>query len=145
MTPWIVRLVMDTDAVVAAMRSPSGASAELLRAARSGRTTLVATAPLCLEYEAVCGRAEHLRAAGFDARNFSVFLDALIDLVEPTEAWFLWRPQLRDPSDEMVLEAAVNGRAAAIATFNARHFLPAATRFGVDVLLPRDALRRIES
>ena len=78
MTAWIVRLVMDTDAVVAAMRSPGGASAELLRAARSGRTTLVATAPLCLEYEAVCGRAEHLRAAGFDARNLSVFLDALI-------------------------------------------------------------------
>ena len=69
MTSWIVRLVMDTDAVVAAMRSPSGASA-IARAARSGRTTLVATAPLCLEYEAVCGRAEHLRAAGFDAGTF---------------------------------------------------------------------------
>ena len=69
---------------------------------------------------------------------------ALIDLVEPTEAWVLWRPQLRDPWDEMVLEAAVNGRAAAIATFNARHFLPAATRFGVAVLLPREALRRVD-
>jgi predicted nucleic acid-binding protein len=136
---------MDTDAVVAAMRSRSGASAELLRAVRSGRVTLLATAPLCLEYEAVCGRQEHLRAAGFDAGDLSVFLDALIDLVEPVETWFLWRPQLRDPAEEMVLEAAVNGRAAAIATSNARHFLPAATSFGVSVLLPRDALGRLNA
>ena len=134
---------MDTDAVVAAMRSPSGASAEILRAARSGRTTLLATAPLCLEYEAVCSRPEHLEAAGFEAGDAAVFLDALVDLVEPVEVWFLWRPQLRDPADELVLEAAVNGQATAIATFNGRDFLPAATRFGVEVLLPRDALRRL--
>jgi predicted nucleic acid-binding protein len=55
---------MDTDAVVAAMRSPGGASAALLRAARTGRVALLATAPLCLEYEAVCARAEHVQAAG---------------------------------------------------------------------------------
>lgn len=63
--------------------------------------------------------------------------------MEPVETWFLWRPQLRDPGDELVLEAAVNGRAAAIATFNRRNFLLGATRFGVDVLLPGEALRRI--
>ena len=72
-----------------------------------------------------------------------MFLDAVMDLVEPVEAWFLWRPQLRDPGDELVLEAAVNGRAAAIATFNRRDFLPGATRFGIDVLPPGEALRRI--
>ena len=134
---------MDTDSVVAAMRSPGGASAALLRAARSGRATLLATAPLCFEYEAVCNRPEHLEAAGFHVGDASVFLDAVVDLVEPVEAWFLWRPQLRDPDDELVLEAAVNGRADAIATFNGRDFLPAAARFGVEVLLPRDALGRL--
>jgi predicted nucleic acid-binding protein len=136
---------MDTDSLIAAMRSPGGASAALFRAARSGKATLLATAPLCLEYEAVCSRPEHQHAAGLDAGDVAVFLDAVIDLVEPVEAWFLWRPQLRDPADEMVLEAAVNGRAAAIATFNGRDFLPAATRFGVEVLLPRDTLRRLSA
>ena len=126
---------MDTDAVVAAMRSPGGASAALLRAARQGRATLVATAPLCIEYESVSSRAVHTEAAGFGPADLVVFLDALMDLVEPVEAWFLWRPQLRDPGDELVLEAAVNGRAAAVATFNRRDFLPGATRFGIDVLL----------
>ena len=130
---------MDTDAVVAAMRSPGGASAALLRAARTGRVTLLATAPLCLEYESVCSRPEHVEAARFSQADLGVFLDAVVALVEPVEAWFLWRPQLRDPGDELVLEAAVNGRADVIATFNRRDFLPGASRFGVDVLLPREA------
>ncbi len=134
---------MDTDAVVAAMRSPTGASAALITAAQTKRVTLLATAPLCLEYESVCSRTEHVEAAGFNRADLSIFLDAVVDLVEPVDAWFLWRPQLRDPGDELVLEAAANGRAAAIATFNRRHFLPGATRFGLDVLLPRDALQRV--
>ena len=56
--------------------------------------------------------------------SVDVFVDAVVDLVEPVEIWFMWRPQLRDPGDELVLEAAVNGRAAAIATFNRRDFQP---------------------
>ncbi len=134
---------MDTDTIVAAMRSPTGASAALLRAARAGRVTLPATAPLCLEYEDVCSRPEHVEAAKFGPADLTVFLDAVVDLVEPVNLWFLWRPQLRDPGDELVLEAAVNGRADAIATFNRRDFRPATDRFGIDVLLPAAAIRRI--
>ena len=134
---------MDTDTIVAAMRSPTGASAALLQVAQSGRVTLPATAPLCLEYEDVCSRPEHIEAAKFSQADLTVFLDAVVDLVEPVNVWFLWRPQLRDPGDELVLEAAVNGRADAIATFNRRDFRPAADRFGIDILLPAEAIRRI--
>ncbi len=134
---------MDTDTVVAAMRSPGGASAALLRAARADQAILLATVPLCIEYESVCSRPEHIAAAGFSAAESTVFLDATIGLVEPVHAWFLWRPQLRDPGDEMVLEAAVNGRAEAIATFNRRDFLPGSERFGVEVLLPAQAIQRV--
>ena len=137
-----VRLVMDTDTIVAAMRSPAGASAALIRAARSGHITLAATVPLCLEYEDVCSRPEHV-AAGFSAADLGVFLDAVVGLVEPVSVWFLWRPQLRDPGDELVLEAAVNAGAAAIVTFNRRDFRSAADRFGLDILLPAEALRRL--
>lgn len=134
---------MDTDTIVAAMRSPAGASAALLRAAREGRITLTATVPLCLEYEDVCSQPEHMTAAGFDAADLTVFLDAVMDLVEPVNAWFLWRPQLRDTGDELVLEAAVNAGAAAIVTFNRRDFRPVADRFGLDILLPAEAIRRV--
>lgn len=140
---WLMSSKRRTDTIVAAMRSPTGASAALLRAARGGRVVLPATAPLCLEYEDVCGRPEHVAAARFSPRDLVVFLDAVVDLVEPVDIWFFWRPQLRDPGDELVLEAAVNGRADAIATFNRRDFRPAAGRFGLQILLPAEAIQRI--
>lgn len=125
------------------MRSPGGASAAILRAARQGRTTLLVSVSLAIEYEAVCSRAEHRLAAGLSDREVDLFLSALIAMAEPVEAHFLWRPQLRDPGDEMVLEAAVNGRADALVTFNVRDFGAAPSQFGVEVLLPREAIARI--
>lgn len=138
-----VRLVLDTDVVVAAMRSPGGASAAILREARLGRTTLLASVPLAMEYEAICSRAEHRLAAGLSERQVDIFLNALIAMADPVETHFLWRPQLRDPGDEMVLEAAVNGRAGALVTFNVRDFGAAPSRFGVELLRPGEAIVRI--
>ena len=135
-----MRMVLDTDVVVAGMRSPTGASAALLLAASEQRVTLCANVALMLEYEAVCSRVAHRTAAGLTQKEVGIFLDAIAALVQPVETHFLWRPQLRDPGDEMVLEAAVNGLAQAVVTFNRRDFGTAATRFGVDLLLPRDAL-----
>jgi len=139
-----VKLVLDTNVVVAALRSPNGASAALLTAARQGRATLLATVALALEYEAVCRQAEHRLASGLSDRDVDIFLDALIALAEPVETHFMWRPQLRDPGDEMVLEAVANGGADALVTFNVRDFGIAPSHFGVEVLLPREAIRRIK-
>ena len=138
-----VRLVLDTDVVVAAMRSPGGASAAILTAARQGRTTLLLTVALALEYEAVCSRADHRLAARLSERQVDVFLNAVMAIAEPVETHFLWRPQLHDPGDEMVLEAAVNGRADALVTFNARDFGSVPSEFGVELLVPREAIARI--
>jgi predicted nucleic acid-binding protein len=136
-----VRLVFDTDVVIAAMRSPAGASAALLLAARRGDVTMLANVALALEYEA-CRRAEHGVAAGLSQVQVGIFIDAVIALAEPVETHFLWRPQLRDPGDELVLEAAVNGRADAIVTFNQKDFGKVPMRFGVEVLVPVSALQR---
>lgn len=135
-----MRVVLDTDVVVAGMRSPSGASAALLLAALEHRLTLCANVALMLEYEAVCTRATQRTAAGLARKEVGIFLDAIAALVEPVETHFLWRPQLRDPGDEMVLEAAVNGQAQGIVTFNLRDFGAAAAQFGVGLFLPREAL-----
>ncbi len=136
--------MLDTDVIVAAMRSRRGASAAILRAARQGQTTLLVSVALAMEYEAVCREAEHRLASGLSDREVDVFLAAVIALAEPVQAHFLWRPQLRDPGDEMVLEAAVNGRADALVTFNTRDFGIVPSQFGVEVLLPREAIRRIK-
>jgi putative PIN family toxin of toxin-antitoxin system len=138
-----MRCVLDTDVIVAAMRSPTGASAALLRAARRGELTPVANVALALEYEATCSRAEHRLASGLSDAQVHAFLDAVVAMAEPVETHFLWRPLLRDPGDEMVLEAAANGRAAAIVTFNQRDFGPVPLQFGIEVLSPIAALRRI--
>jgi putative PIN family toxin of toxin-antitoxin system len=137
-------MVLDTDAVVAAMRSPSGASAAIIQAVRGGKATLLMSVPLAMEYESTCQKPEHRFAAGLSDQQVDIFLDAVIAMAEPVETHFLWRPQLRDPNDEMVLEAAVNGRADVLVTFNRRDYGSAPERFGVEVLLPREALARIK-
>jgi len=96
-----------------------------------------------MEYEAICTEAEHRLAAGLSEREVEIFLDALVAMAEPVETHFLWRPQLRDPGDEMVLEAAVNGQADLLVTFNVRDFGDVPSRFGIELMIPRDALERI--
>ena len=100
---------------------------------------------LTLEYEATCILAEHRKAAALTVADVTMFLDGLIDLAEPVTPRFRWRPQLRDPGDELVLEAAVNGHAAAIVTFNRRDFRSVSATFGVEILLPAEVLKRLNS
>ncbi len=139
----ILKFVLDTDVVVAAMRSPTGASAALLLAALDQKVLLVANVPLVIEYEATCSLAEHQLASGLSEGEVRQYLDGIVSLLEAVETHFLWRPRLRDPADEMILEAAVNGTADAIVTFNLRDYGPIPLDFGIDVMRPCDALRRI--
>jgi predicted nucleic acid-binding protein len=96
-----------------------------------------------MEYEAICSEAEHRLAAGLSEREVEIFLDVVMAIAEPVTTHFLWRPQLRDPGDEMVLEAAVNGQADLLVTFNVRDFGTVPSRFGIEVMIPRDAIERI--
>jgi len=141
-----MRLVLDTAAMVAAIRSDAGASRRLLRAAleRQRGLTLLVSVPLLIEYEAVMTRPEHLRAARLSARDVELLLDALAAVAEPVKLAFLWRPTLPDVDDDMLLEAAVNGRADGIVTFNRRDFGPVAEQFGIAVLSPGEAVKRLE-
>jgi predicted nucleic acid-binding protein len=125
------------------MRSPTGASAAIIRLARQGRVTLLVSVALALEYEAVCSRPEHWLAAGLSEDDMKVFTDAIIALAQPVMMHFLWRPQLRDPCDEMVLGTAINGEADALVTFNTRDFGEVPGHFGVELLLPRELIVRI--
>jgi putative PIN family toxin of toxin-antitoxin system len=140
-----VRVVLDTDVVVAALRSAHGASRRCLVLGLERRITLVVSAPLLFEYEAVLTRPEHLAASAASAADVGVVLDDLAACAEPVRLDFLWRPLLRDADDEMVLETAVNGRADVLATFNLADLAAVAARFGVRALRPADLLRALES
>ena len=127
------------------MRSPSGASAAILRLARQRQVTILANVALALEYEALCVDENHWRPAGLTFAEAGTYVDAVIAMVEPIESHFMWRPQLRDPADEFVLDAAVNGRADAVVTFNVRDFGDAPRRFGISLYTPSQAFRSITS
>jgi putative PIN family toxin of toxin-antitoxin system len=128
--------VLDTDVLVAAFRSDTGASRQVLEAARGRRFDLLLSVPLMLEYESVLTRPEHLAASGASREDVSAVLDELASVGKKVELLIRTRPMLLDPNDEMVLETAINGRADAIVTFNERDFRPAAARFRCSVVRP---------
>ena len=130
----MIRIVIDTDVVVTALRSRNGGSNAVLREVAHGRLTPLATPALFLEYEAVLKRPEQRLAHGLGLTQIDRFLAALASACEAVDVSFQWRPQLADPNDEMVLEAAVNGRADALVTHNVRDFAKGAARFGMRVL-----------
>lgn len=135
--------VIDTDVVVAALRSDQGASRQLLLAALNRQFELLLSVPLILEYEAVLTRPEHLRAFGLTTAEVGGFLDDLVAVARPVRLAFRWRPMLPDADDDMVLETALNGSATAIVTFNQSHFVGAMRHFECGVILPATALTRI--
>jgi predicted nucleic acid-binding protein len=130
--------------MVAAIRSDTGASRSLLVAALERRFTLLASVPLMFEYQAVMTRPEHLETSGLSVNDVEVLLDAVAAVAEPVRLAFLWRPAVRDPDDDMVLETAANGQADAIVTFNIRDFREIAGSFGVSVLTPGEAWKKLE-
>jgi putative PIN family toxin of toxin-antitoxin system len=137
------RLVVDTSVIVAGLRSQLGASNRILTLVAERRLVPLVTTALFLEYEDVLNRPEQRLATGMSMEDIVGFLAALASAAEPVDVHFMWRPQLADPADEIVLEAAVNGRASAIVTHNVRDFLPATRDFEIEVITPSVMLQRM--
>ncbi|HEV2349393.1 MAG TPA: putative toxin-antitoxin system toxin component, PIN family [Terriglobia bacterium] len=138
------RIVLDTSVVVAGLRSRVGAGNEVLRLVARRRLVLLTSAPLFLEYEEVLQRAEQRLVHGLSLDQVEEFLAELAALIEPVNLHFQWRPQSRDPNDEMVLETAINGRADALITYNVADFAEAGHRFRIPILRPADLLRKVK-
>jgi len=101
---------------------------------------MLLSVPLALQYEAVLTRPEHLAASGATVDQIGTLLDAVCAVGTHIEISFLWRPMLRDPDDELVLEVAMNGATDLLLTFNERDFA-GAERLGVSVQRPGPAWR----
>jgi putative PIN family toxin of toxin-antitoxin system len=140
-----VLVVLDTDVVVAAFRSPEGASRWLLRRVLQRRIAAAISVPLLLEYEAVLNRPEHLAATKLSSVEIGAVLDTLAAVAKPVRLSFRWRPLLPDANDDMVLETAINGGANWIVSFNIRDYGTVGEPFGCGVILPREAVQRIRA
>lgn len=136
-------MVLDTSVLVAGLRTRLGAGNAVLRLVATRKVTLLATPPLFLEYEDVLKLPEHRLVHGLRPEEIDEFLAELAALIEPVEVHFQWRPQSRDPNDEMILEAAINGGAEAIVTYNVSDFVEAGRRFDILVLQPRELLKKV--
>ncbi|MEE8586891.1 MAG: putative toxin-antitoxin system toxin component, PIN family [Acidobacteriota bacterium] len=134
------RVVLDTNVLVAASRSARGASAKVLSLVGSGRFEICISVPLVLEYEDVVMRQLGERSPEREA--WSDILDFICRTARRQEVFFLWRPFLRDPKDEMVLELAVAAGCEAIVSYNKRDF-GGVGRFGVRVCDPKEFLTEI--
>lgn len=140
----IRRVVLDTSVVVAGLRSRLGAANAVLRLVATRVVVPLATPPLFLEYEDVLKRPEQRLAHGLTPEMVDEFLAELAALIEPVESRFQWRPQVRDPSDEMVFEAAINGHADALVTYNVADFKSAGERFKLPILRPAELLKKVK-
>lgn len=134
------RIVIDTNILVAATRNRHGPSFALMQIIRLGQVKICCSPALFLEYEDVLKRASQLAASGLLASDIDAILNELAGIIEPVTSHYQWRPQLRDPADEMVLEAAANAQAHAIVTYNLRDFGPAKL-FGIPVLNPEQTFQ----
>jgi putative PIN family toxin of toxin-antitoxin system len=133
-------VVIDTNVIVAALRSRRGASYRLVSEIDSGRFEVCVSVPLILEYEAVLVRQS--RALGLNRSDIGDFLDYFCAVARRQDIFYLWRPRLRDASDDMVLEVAVAGGCSHLVTFNQRDFEPG-EHLGVRAVTPQGFLRTI--
>jgi putative PIN family toxin of toxin-antitoxin system len=135
------KLLIDTNILVAATRNRLGPSFALMQLVRSEKVTMCCSPALFLEYEEVLNRADQLAASGLLVSDMDAILNELAGKLVPVKTHYQWKPQLRDPADEMVLEAAVNAQVQAIVTYNLRDFGPAKL-FGIPVLNPEQSFRQ---
>ena len=135
-----LRIALDTNALIAGLRSQRGASLRLLRLLGKGSFQTVLSVPLVLEYESVCKRQS--RSIGLTYSDIDDILDYLCKVSVLRQIFYLWRPLLRDPGDDMVLELAVEAEAQFIVTYNLRDFA-GAEQFRLRVVTPHAFLRHI--
>jgi len=136
-------IALDTNVLISGLRSNQGASFKLLSLVGTGRFAISLSVPLVLEYEDVLKRQAGAAIALSEAEIGDV-LDYLCSIGQHNRVYYLWRPFLPDPHDDMVLELAVSAECNFIVTYNISDFA-GIERFGVEAITPKVLLERIEA
>ncbi|NLV44151.1 MAG: putative toxin-antitoxin system toxin component, PIN family [Candidatus Hydrogenedentes bacterium] len=134
------RIVIDTNVLVSALRSKHGASYQLLMQMDSGLYIPSVSVPLVLEYEYAAKKL--VGNTRLSEQDVDAVIDYLCAQAKLTEIYYLWRPLLKDPKDDMVLEVAVASGCNHIVTFNTKDFIGAES-FGIKIVTPQLFLAEI--
>jgi len=130
---------MDTNVLVSAIGSNKGASYKFLTMVDSGKYELQISVPLLLEYEEAAKRSASVALSETEINDI---LDYICAMSNKREIFYLWRPMLKDPKDDFVLELAVESESAFIITYN-KQDIGKAKRFGIRVATPKEFLEEI--
>jgi len=136
----VPRVVLDTNVLVSALRSRKGASFKVVSLIGKGLSQLSVSVPLVLEYESAAKRVSKL--VGLTDSDIDDILDYICKIAEHRDIHYLWRPFLKDPKDDMVLEVAVESESQLIVTHNVRHFA-GIEQFGLEAITPKQLLEKI--
>jgi len=137
-----LEVVIDTNVLIAALRSRRGASFELLRWVGDPRWRLHCSTALLLEYEEVARR--QAAELWVQPERVEEVLEYLAANSQEHAISFLWRPQLSDPDDDFILELAVSAGARYLVTHNGRNFA-GAEGFGIEVVTPAQMLVKLKT
>jgi putative PIN family toxin of toxin-antitoxin system len=138
-----LRVTLDISVLVAAARSRDGASFHLLSILSSSKFEIALTVALYTDWQSVLTRPEHL-PPGANAEAATRFLRYLASIAHLQDVHFLWRPLLRDPDDDMVLECAVASSSQYIVTHNVKVF-KRAPELKVNAITPAEFLTLLRS
>ncbi|PKM37224.1 MAG: putative toxin-antitoxin system toxin component, PIN family [Gammaproteobacteria bacterium HGW-Gammaproteobacteria-10] len=136
----MLRIVIDTNLIIAALRSRRGASFKLLSLIDAGLFRVNLSVPLFLEYEAVAKREQHRFT--LDDQDIEDILNYIAAVSDKREIFFLWRPYLKDPKDDLVLEVAVESASQFIITHNLRDFA-GIEKFNLQAITPQQLLKQL--
>ena len=133
----MLRVVLDTNVLISALRSQKGASFKVVNQIGKRLFQLSVSVPLVLEYESAAKRINKL--LGLRYSDIDDILDYICKVAEHRDIYYLWRPFLKDPKDDMVLEVAVESESEFIVTHNIRGFAEV-EQFGLEAITPRQLL-----
>lgn len=136
-----IQIVIDTNVLYAGLRSKRGASYKLLKHLDSGKFETNLSVPLILEYEEVLLRKQPM--LNFTVKEIRQILDYFCKIANLHEVHFLWRPILKDPKDDMILDLAVRANCKYIVTYNTRDFI-SVNKFGIKAVTAQELLKTIE-
>lgn len=131
----IVKVVIDTNVLVAALKSKRGTSYKLLMSLPDELFTPNVSVPLFIEYESVAKRSGLV--TNLKQKDIDNILDYYLSKSQIHKIFYLWRPYLKDPKDDLVLEVAVKSRSKYIITFNKKDF-KGCEDFGITALTPKE-------
>ena len=126
-------IIMDTNVLFAGLYSSTGASFQILRLIDIGKIKPVISTTLLFEYEDVLKRKQTELALSH--KQVDIVLDNICALSKFQKIYFLWRPYLKDPKDDHVLEVAVASKTKMIVTHNLKDF-KGVEKFGIKAIPP---------